>query len=237
MSDWDYCPLDLFSQDTARMQTALRGLSDSWLATDGEGNNFRLFQDGNRVVSGTARKVPDFLKDLKQALGDIFGASRILPELRELQRGLFGDQDIESIFKELSNKFLRQVDGLSTDEAADKLRGMKEVEAYFEGPSVEEMRALSTGKMLPTTIPVRYQYPELRQRIIAFALSATFKDCSITIRLPVGGSEKYKVKLIDLDLKPVKKFWYWWQLDRDILRASDGIDIRRCDSSGGAISV
>lgn len=63
----------------------------------------------------------------------------------------------------------------------------------------------------------------LRERIIAYALSAIFKDCSLFIRGTVkengtwrliSGSEPLKV--IDLDLKPIKNMQKWAKTDENV---------------------
>lgn len=65
----------------------------------------------------------------------------------------------------------------------------------------------------------------LRERIIAYALSAIFKDCSLFIRgvlkhaedgawRLVSGGES--VKVIDLDLKPVKNIQKWAETDEKV---------------------
>lgn len=67
----------------------------------------------------------------------------------------------------------------------------------------------------------------LRERIIAYSLSAIFKDCSIIIRAVLSPSEDNgewmvreegsTVKLLDLDLKPLK-MRHWAELDEKIWR-------------------
>ena len=63
----------------------------------------------------------------------------------------------------------------------------------------------------------------LREHMIAYALSAIFKDCSIFVSIPLVkvGDEwtvkpGTKVKIIDLDLKDVKNLGKWHDLDRAI---------------------
>jgi inositol-pentakisphosphate 2-kinase len=50
-----YCPLDLYSCDQARVQTALRGLHDDWVASSGSVNNLRFFLDGQLVLPSDVR--------------------------------------------------------------------------------------------------------------------------------------------------------------------------------------
>ncbi len=65
----------------------------------------------------------------------------------------------------------------------------------------------------------------LRQREIAFMLSAIFKDCSMIIRAVLPDLESTKVdaarsgvKLIDTDLKPLTNLQKWYQLDEKLWR-------------------
>jgi inositol-pentakisphosphate 2-kinase len=69
----------------------------------------------------------------------------------------------------------------------------------------------------------------LRERLIAYTLSATFKDCSVFIRVelqPATGRPGYEpvpngvsAKVIDLDVKPISKLAKWAELDEQIWRA------------------
>lgn len=66
----------------------------------------------------------------------------------------------------------------------------------------------------------------LRESLVAYALSATFKDCSVFITCPlVSTSDGWKldepqatVKVIDLDLKPLANMRKWYDLDDKIWR-------------------
>ena len=66
---------------------------------------------------------------------------------------------------------------------------------------------------------------DLRYYILAYLLSATFKDCSIVVRLDFlrsGDSLEreigpHSVVVIDLDPKSMKKLRSWEELDRDIV--------------------
>lgn len=58
---------------------------------------------------------------------------------------------------------------------------------------------------------------ELRYYILAYLMSATFKDCSIIIDMRADGEEK--VKVIDLDPKSVQRLEKWKKLDSEIALA------------------
>ena len=57
---------------------------------------------------------------------------------------------------------------------------------------------------------------------LAYMLSATFKDCSMIIGLSKD-QEPY-IKLVDLDVKSVKKFAYWVKLDEEIVETYSQLD-------------
>jgi len=75
----------------------------------------------------------------------------------------------------------------------------------------------------------------LRYYLLAFLLSATFKDCSMMIRLnllgasgpfPERGSPE-QVTVIDLDPKSMDRLKKWEKLDREIVTASLSVDNRK----------
>ena len=71
----------------------------------------------------------------------------------------------------------------------------------------------------------------LREHMVAYALSAIFKDCSIFVTLPVSSStgevmSGAKVKVIDLDLKSVGSLKKWYDLDEAIWRHWYGTNVR-----------
>lgn len=51
-----FCPLDLFSGNEERIRKYLHSLWTSWLSTNGEINNLRIFYDG-KVIRPTAVSV------------------------------------------------------------------------------------------------------------------------------------------------------------------------------------
>lgn len=76
----------------------------------------------------------------------------------------------------------------------------------------------------------------LRYYLLAYLLSATFKDCSIMVRLdpiqPLGPSAKVAVKpehvtVIDLDPKSMARLRKWEKLDQEIVHAYLATDERK----------
>jgi len=90
-------------------------------------------------------------------------------------------------------------------------------------PSVEELREF-IDLYLSNPHGGKTDKWSLRESLIAYALSATFKDCSVFITSPlVSTSDGWKldepqatVKVIDLDLKPLANMRKWYDLDEKI---------------------
>ena len=78
------------------------------------------------------------------------------------------------------------------------------------------------------------EYPEagatengwsFRERLTAFSIAATFKDCSVMVRLPLAKSSgawqlasNPTVKIVDTDLKPLSSLRKWYDLDEKLWR-------------------
>lgn len=92
-------------------------------------------------------------------------------------------------------------------------------------PSAEELRQF-VDLYLSDPNAGKYDKWSLRESILAYALSATFKDCSIFITCPLVSTPsgwkldeaEATVKVIDLDLKPVASMRKWYDLDEKIWR-------------------
>lgn len=52
-----YCPLDLYSKDEARVRKAIRDLWDGWVKSDGALNNMRIFVSGKMIRPSEVRAV------------------------------------------------------------------------------------------------------------------------------------------------------------------------------------
>lgn len=66
-----------------------------------------------------------------------------------------------------------------------------------------------------------------RHYILAYLLSATFKDCSVIVRPHGDNVASAAVTIIDLDAKSLERLPRWEALDRDVVSAS-GSDTRVC---------
>ena len=69
---------------------------------------------------------------------------------------------------------------------------------------------------------------EKRYLLLAYVLSATFKDCSIIIRGHEDNVKSAAVTIIDLDSKSLARMGRWEELDRDVvkctLEAEEGVE-------------
>ncbi|BGP30302.1 hypothetical protein JCM10296v2_002056 [Rhodotorula toruloides] len=86
----------------------------------------------------------------------------------------------------------------------------------------EWVRAKATleSRFLASSTPAQDSpTPPWRDAILAYLLSATFKDCSLIIRLPLDASAATvgTVKAIDLDPKPINRLGKYSKMDREIV--------------------
>ena len=76
---------------------------------------------------------------------------------------------------------------------------------------------------------------ELRYRLQAYLLSASFKGCSVILRMKPGQAPgQGTITVIDLDVKSVDRLAKWAKLDREIVDAYRGIPPRDCVDAGAA---
>jgi len=83
---------------------------------------------------------------------------------------------------------------------------------------------LSSHSILDHSVPLA---PNLRYYTLAYLLSATFKDCSIMIKLS-HPSDPGQITLIDLEPKSVTKLPQWEKLDATIVQAYAGVQEKLC---------
>ncbi|KWU46339.1 hypothetical protein RHOSPDRAFT_31789 [Rhodotorula sp. JG-1b] len=205
-----YCPLDLYSQDAARVARAVRQLWTTWNASAGEANNLRFFLDGKLVKPGEsslnsklASLAPVTTDDdpceegLIATLVPILLSSPVLPRLAASQASL-DPLDIEG----LAQRILIET-GLDLYAGEDGKDDGVELEKQLGGqPDVQEWREwLERWQQQQQTEPPpdlasnpEQQHDDagaearrvpitLRDQVLAYLLSATFKDCSVFIRL------------------------------------------------------
>lgn len=89
-------------------------------------------------------------------------------------------------------------------------------------PTLDEWQTFANEYLTRSHVPsgVDPQEEELRYHLLAYLMSATFKDCSVILRLPPPGSDaEATITAIDLDPKSVERLKKWEELDRDIVLA------------------
>ncbi|KAH8915263.1 hypothetical protein BT69DRAFT_1272011 [Atractiella rhizophila] len=214
-----FCPLDLYSKEEERVKKAAQGLWDDWITSDGKHNNLRLFLNGRRLEPNTvftdenaisffelSEPTNDNIRDafclhLSKALMD----SHVLRRLKFLQRTL-DSIDIEG----LSSFYLSRT---NTPLSASSI----------PSPTLEEWKTFVHNFTDPQWVErVEDGQVTLRELTLAYILSATFKDCSLFVRLekPKGGLIKDivpEVRVIDLDQKDIGRIKKYEKLDRDIV--------------------
>lgn len=174
----------------------------------------------NKTEISTISALAD-LRDLFVArLTGLLTRSPVLPLLAKLQRTL-DSLDIEGLDAHWKRFHLSQ-----NPEGSTLPLGERECE-----PTLEEWDSFVTAYLARLAEQseedmreeVRLFTPEeLRYHILAYLMSATFKDCSIILRLPSASYSststpvEESVTAIDLDPKSVERLRKWMQLDHDI---------------------
>jgi len=79
------------------------------------------------------------------------------------------------------------------------------------------------------------QVSNLRYYLLAYLLSATFKDCSIMVRVNqgqdsciAGEASENSITVIDLDPKSIRRLSKWEKLDREIVDSYIGVEAKNC---------
>ncbi|KAK1215060.1 hypothetical protein PQX77_022350 [Marasmius sp. AFHP31] len=240
-----YCPLDLFSGDEERVRNALGALYDAWVVSEGKVNNLKVFLGGKVLKVHEKHRLWDPSekekeKDADDALLRTTFISSLLPlltrtpalqVLNRLQRTL-DMLDVEGLGKvwEAFHRHHHQPG-----------QGVPELGEGMEEPTIDEWMGFIDGYLeqepggattfLPGPPPSstgeqqQYTQPQLRSFLLAYLLSATFKDCSIMVRMGKlgasddnGDPDPRNVTIIDLDPKSMTRLRKWEVLDGEIVR-------------------
>ncbi|KAI0333575.1 hypothetical protein GY45DRAFT_1368302 [Cubamyces sp. BRFM 1775] len=252
-----YCPLDLFADDPVRVRRALHALWGAWVASGGTVNNLRVFVKGKMVRPTTdpaslaplaeqlfpgsqeePTPAPDALRDaFTSAVLPLLLHTPVLHTLSRLQRTLDG-LDVEglaALWAHLRGADVPLGHG-EPDPDVGEWAGF--VDAYLARQRAgDERLGVQEGSELEKS------EAELRYRILAYLLSASFKDCSLILRLPPSPSPSLShpaqhssapndedeerapagtVTVIDLDVKSVGRLAKWAALDAEIVGAYRG---------------
>ncbi|EGO21159.1 hypothetical protein SERLADRAFT_475955 [Serpula lacrymans var. lacrymans S7.9] len=220
-----YCPLDLYSGEEDRITRAIHDLWDAWIKSDGSLNNLRIFVHGSLLKPSDAdssRILADVLHVSESYassshLRDAFTStvlrilldSDILRVLSRLQRTL-DPLDIEGLSKlwfrskadlSLPSSVLAPALGFDTDDPS-----LTEWEDFIDIYT-------SVFKTWNHSLP---NVANLKSYLMAYMLSATFKDCSIVLRPDKSGTTSASVTVIDMDPKSMIRLEKWEKLDKNI---------------------
>ena len=155
----------------------------------------------------------------------------VLAKLSELQRSL-DSLDIEGLSALVTGKSATEYPNESLP-----LLDAPEVQVE-EDPTLNEWRrfmdahfhhTLKDGLPTPTNFKAfSHGMSQKRYHLLAYALSATFKDCSIIVRGHEDNVKSAAVTIIDLDSKSLTRMKRWEELDRDVVKctieAEAGVD-------------
>ncbi|GMK57356.1 hypothetical protein CspeluHIS016_0401900 [Cutaneotrichosporon spelunceum] len=210
-----YCPIGLYSGDRTRVQKALDGLWAQWHAHSGGKNNLRVYVDGKMVLPLSAELIPttregDLAVGTSDFLIPLLEKSGALQQLKQLQSTLDAT-NISSLARQFS-------------EAKPGVQPF--APEFVSEPTAAELTSFANKYLAEPGAGARADAWTLREREIAFMLSAIFKDCSMVIRAVLrntgSGYEldepKSSVKLIDTDLKPLTNMKKWYDLDEKLWR-------------------
>ncbi|TFK42475.1 inositol-pentakisphosphate 2-kinase [Crucibulum laeve] len=244
-----YCPLDLFSGDEERVSKAVDGLWKSWADSNGTVNNLKIFSRGKVVRPAEAHlMIAGGVDPLQypEGLRDIFRAALVRPLLQtpvlhilsKLQRTL-DLLDIEGLAKlwrrtEASAPLYRTTfasffEESSTEDPPSTPLGVSSLFLSSPEPNIADWTDFLDTYLSPASANLNNSAPapeNLRYYLLAYLLSATFKDCSIIIRLGFLGDDTQSdivkpdsVRVIDLDPKSMDKLRGWEKLDTEIVTA------------------
>jgi hypothetical protein len=181
---------------------------------------------------------------LCDAVVDALDRQPVLPLLKALQQE-FDPLGIEELGRLSSNRAGRMTDREQVfDKELHKDPSLQELDAITEiwSRARADLDTMSLGDTaggdedaMGKADSKLDQTSDLRALLVSHGISAIFKDCSIVIRFPGAFNPKQSdgspmsnlaldasqavVKLIDLDLKPLKKANKWYELDDQIWRS------------------
>lgn len=225
-----YCPLDLFSRDETRVRKALGALWAGWYESHGSLNNLRLFVSGRMAkpddeysmqllahffTADESTDIENFRESFTSALAQALLDSPVLPLLSTLQRTL-DILDVEG----LSKLYTQTSSGSSCDGLGSSLPDPS-MEEWEDFVGVYQSDHHSRNHTVPSPGHLRYY-------LMAYLLSATFKDCSIIIRPKSAQISSFGVTIIDMDIKSMDRLGKWEKLDRKIVEHYQSSGGQRC---------
>lgn len=162
----------------------------------------RQFMSGLSNGSGQDELMEGFVK----ALLPLLTRTPVLQRIGHLQRSLDA-LDVEGLLS-LHTAYARAHFPDTSDIATP-------LEELFPDPSLDDWeRFVSEYKSHQFIADLDPEH--LQHHAMAYLLSATFKDCSIILRLHRSSEVPDSITVIDLDPKSMKRFKRWAELDREI---------------------
>ncbi|KAM0752702.1 DUF941-domain-containing protein [Meredithblackwellia eburnea MCA 4105] len=211
-----YCPLDLYSRDEVRVSNAVKALVRLFLASEGSANNLRFFVNGKKVSTSS-----EDLNVFEARLRDL--APNSLPsqiDLAELASTILVPHLLESPLLSTLSRLQSSLDSLDIEGVFALLEDPSNPTSLesLSQPTVEEW--VSWLERWTCTSSRDSKDSTLEDTILSYLLSATFKDCSIILRIPLPvptASQSSSLKAIDLDPKPIARLSKYRKLDREIV--------------------
>ncbi|CAD6932732.1 unnamed protein product [Tilletia controversa] len=198
VEEWQamYNPLDLFSYRPDRVRHALKALFAEWRAAEGSGmfNNLRVFVDGQMInaqaqmdtishalgMANVGASLEDVADAFAEAVAPHLLSTSLLRRLSQLQASL-DPLDVEGLAKiwrqqtgaEFGSISKHSDSFLLCEPTIDEYEDV--VQWLFAREDAEAEATSDSGHKVPEL--------SLRQMALAYLLSASFKDCSLFIRL------------------------------------------------------
>ncbi|WVQ73254.1 hypothetical protein IAR50_002822 [Cryptococcus sp. DSM 104548] len=213
----DYKPLDLFSGEEERMESALDALWATWETSHGKGNNWRVFVNGNETRPDQSAQIPT-----TSAEGTL--STQTSPFIIPVLLSSPALQKLKTLQSTLDPTDISHISSLFQAEYPDTPLFDPDIIHDITLPELEEFLQLYLSDPEAGREAEKWN---LRQRMVAYTLSAIFKDCSVFVKsilhkTPAGEWKlvegKSSVKIIDLDVKPIKNMKHWAQTDEKIWR-------------------
>lgn len=229
-----FCPLDLYSGDPPRVARGLQGLWESWYLSSGTKNNLRIFVGGKviRVCSDTLIMIfallmyyakPDALGSLFDVLGHDVSLTAI-PALRDSFVDAILPLLLSSPILQRLAVLQRTLDALDIEGLAKFYEEVRGVRIGYVPEGEPEPTMQEWDSFIDEFFTRQHSQLEgsdestLRYHILAYALSATVKDCSLMLRIPTNGEPSLRtIKVIDLDIKNISRLALWQSLDMEVV--------------------